>query len=108
MPDAAGEDEAAAAFGLTVLRTEVETSRLADPRFAVWPENLAAARLFMSMQTQWRMGPAGAIGLDYGVLPSWCRLGSSRSAQRVMSGLQTMESEWLCAFAEARQAESGR
>lgn len=34
----------------------------------VWPENWPAIRLFLDFQTQWRMGPVGPVGLDYGVL----------------------------------------
>lgn len=34
----------------------------------VWPENWPAWRLFESLQTQWRAGPGGVLGLDYGVL----------------------------------------
>lgn len=36
--------------------------------FEVWPENWAAFNLFASLCTQWRVGPAGATGLDYMVL----------------------------------------
>ena len=35
---------------------------------AVWPENWIAWSLFETLQTQWRAGPGGAIGLDYSVL----------------------------------------
>lgn len=34
----------------------------------VWPENLQAVNLFISVMTQWRVGPNGAHGLDYNVL----------------------------------------
>jgi hypothetical protein len=34
----------------------------------VWPENLAAYELFCYMQTQWRAGAMGLIGLDYNTL----------------------------------------
>lgn len=34
----------------------------------MWPENETAFDLFCELQTQWRVGPGGAIGLDYGVL----------------------------------------
>jgi hypothetical protein len=35
----------------------------------VWPENWPALTVFDAMSTQWRMGPAGPTGLDYGPLP---------------------------------------
>lgn len=34
----------------------------------VWPENWTAWTLFDALQTQWRAGPGGVLGLDYGVL----------------------------------------
>lgn len=35
---------------------------------AIWPDNLAAVNLFIGLGTQWRVGAAGAVGLDYNVL----------------------------------------
>lgn len=34
----------------------------------VWPDNIQAHNLFVSISTQWRVGPGGAVGLDYNVL----------------------------------------
>ena len=34
----------------------------------VWPENMNVYQLFAFMRTQWRIGMAGATGLDYGPL----------------------------------------
>lgn len=34
----------------------------------VWPENWRAWKLFEAVGTQWRCGPNGVIGLDYGAL----------------------------------------
>lgn len=31
----------------------------------LWPENWPAIQLFTRLQTQWRVGFAGAVGLDY-------------------------------------------
>jgi Phage related hypothetical protein (DUF1799) len=36
--------------------------------FGVWPDNFAAVNAFISLTTQWRVGFAGATGLDYGAL----------------------------------------
>lgn len=33
----------------------------------VWEENWDVVMLFLTYQTQWRMGPAGPIGLDFSV-----------------------------------------
>lgn len=37
-------------------------------RVEVWPENWTAWTLFDALQTQWRAGVGGVLGLDYGVL----------------------------------------
>lgn len=34
----------------------------------VWPDTIEPLKLFRLMGTQWRIGGAGATGLDYGVL----------------------------------------
>ena len=34
----------------------------------VWPENWTAWTLFDALQTQWRAGAGGVVGLDYSVL----------------------------------------
>jgi hypothetical protein len=38
------------------------------PTVDLWPENEAALALFRRISTQWRIGPAGAVGLDYNVV----------------------------------------
>ena len=35
----------------------------------VWRANRVSVLVFVRILTQWRMGPAGAVGLDYNVLP---------------------------------------
>ena len=39
-----------------------------DDTVEVWEENEPAISLFGSISTQWRAGPGGPIGLDYGVM----------------------------------------
>lgn len=31
----------------------------------IWPEHLAVVRIFVRLDTQWRAGMSGPIGLDY-------------------------------------------
>jgi len=50
-----------AAFGLTF-------DDVAGPPIEIWPGHEQALDLFLKMRTQWRIGMAGATGLDYGVL----------------------------------------
>ena len=56
----------AATFGLTVEEASGQCS--------VWPDNLKAVNIFMAAATQWRVGPNGATGLDYSVLPVLFRI----------------------------------
>lgn len=59
---------------------ELSAYGLTDADFAdedtvnVWPENWPAVEVFASMLTQWRVGVAGMVGLDYGVLPTVFRM----------------------------------
>lgn len=39
-----------------------------EPEVEVWEENWTAIQLFTRFSTQWRMGPGGPAGLDYGVI----------------------------------------
>lgn len=41
---------------------------LGDTAVEVWPDNQPALGLFLRLRTQWRVGPGGAVGLDYGVM----------------------------------------
>lgn len=40
-----------------------------DEKVEVWPDQHSALSLFVALQTQWRVGPGGLIGLDYNTLP---------------------------------------
>ena len=57
--------EAAKAFGV-ILPAELTTQPSRD--FLVLAENWPTVMMFERMETQWRSGPGGAIGLDYSVL----------------------------------------
>jgi hypothetical protein len=65
----------------------------ANDVFEVWRENWLPLQVLSAMQTQWRVGPAGLIGLDYNVLPEIWRRCKVRQADRdrVFSDLQVME-----------------
>ena len=53
-----------ASYGLT------EADFADEDTVHVWPENWLAVEVFASLLTQWRVGMAGMVGLDYGVLPT--------------------------------------
>ena len=59
--------------------------------------------MFLRCQTQWRAGPNGMIGLDYGVVLNLCELYDVGNAKALLEDLQIMESHALHLIAE--QAE---
>lgn len=48
--------------------TGLKPKHYVEPEVVVWPENWRAIEVFRRFSTQWRVGPAGPIGLDYGVI----------------------------------------
>ena len=45
------------------------------PPVEIWPDNVMAVDVFIAMTTQWVIGPAGAVGLNYASLAEvWRRL----------------------------------
>jgi len=91
---APSEHELAAA-GLTAEDFECEAVEL-------WPENERAYFLFLSLQTQWRVGMGGATGLDYLVL--FAKLDrmklSDEDAELLEQDIRAMEHEALKAMSE--------
>ncbi len=75
-----------------------------EEEFGVWPENWQVFDIFLSMQTQWRIGANGPIGLDYAALESLFRMnGIKRKQQRDhLEAIQIMERAALKAMAENR------
>lgn len=61
--------------------------------FGVWPENWPAVELFAAVSTQWRVGMAGATGLDYAAV---------RAAME-MQGVPP--ADWPARFGEVRIME---
>ena len=96
------KDEAAR-FGLTV-------EEASSPPAEVYPDNLATVNVFIAMQTQWRVGMAGATGLDYAALPAVMRcVGVARKDwSHVFDGLRAMEDETLAEWARRREKEKGK
>lgn len=63
----------------------------------MWPDNWQAVCVFETLGTQWRMGPGGAYGLDYGVLPEIWRRTKTKPADRdrVFEAIRVMEAAAL-------------
>ncbi|QOR55721.1 MAG: hypothetical protein YHS30scaffold667_17 [Phage 65_10] len=89
-------DEAAAAFGVVLPASPQDEQVL-------WADNRWAVLLFQGMLTQWRMGPRGPVGLDYGGpldrVERQVRL-PRRERRAAFDGLQVMEMAALNYFAE--------
>ncbi|AVS91394.1 hypothetical protein C8246_05790 [Paracidovorax avenae] len=97
-------DAELAAWGL-------QRSDYADKVTEVWPENWPTYALWSRICNQWRVGMAGAIALDYGVLfHELDRAGlDGDDYDERFRDIQVIESEALTIFAErAEQAQRGR
>lgn len=57
----------------------------------IYPDNLKTVAVFEAMLTQWRVGPGGAVGLDYNVLPWVMERKRVDDADDVFEGLRIME-----------------
>ena len=60
----------------------------------IFPDNWKSVSVFRDMQTQWRVGAIGAIGLDYTALetiPTVRRIKDDDEYEEVFSDLQMME-----------------
>jgi hypothetical protein len=47
---------------------KLKPSDFPEPCVEVWEENWDVIHLFKLYNNQWRMGPAGPVGLDFGVI----------------------------------------
>ena len=74
----------------------------------IWPENVNAFLVFDAMRTQWRVGMAGATGLDYAALPATLDLldiefDEDMTRKQLFSQLRLMEYEALSLMAQQRK-----
>ena len=70
----------------------------------VWECNADAFYVFEGMTTQWRIGMAGATGLDYAAMPVVMDMVGVERKRRpeVFSSVRIMETEALATMAENR------
>jgi len=64
----------------------------------VLEENWLVVELFLRVQTQWRVGMNGPIGLDYGALQWVLRLYEVQDPRAALEDLQIMEAAALAAI----------
>ena len=77
-------------FGME-LPEQVTTSK----PFKVWPENWDAIVMFCKLQTQWRQGPRGPVGLDLNVVQWLFSLYAVANPVAMIEDLQVMETAYL-------------
>ena len=75
----------AAAFGLELPAVD------RDENCLIWPEAWPAVDLFLKVQTQWRGGASGIIGLDYGAVRWVMQLYGSEDDRELLEDLQVIE-----------------
>lgn len=70
----------------------------------LWPCNVPAWAAWRGVQTQWRIGPSGAItGLDYAGVRAWLdeqQIDSAPERKRIFAGIQAAERGALSAVAK--------
>lgn len=76
-----------------------------DSTIEVWECNADAFYVFESMATQWRVGMAGATGLDYAAMPVVMDMVGIKKKSRaeVFASVRIMETEALATMAENRE-----
>lgn len=96
----------AADFGLILVDDEDE-EEVAQPEWHLWPENWRTWCLWLDLRTQWRVGMAGATGLDYAaVLAVIDRRYPRRKREEAFDAIRGMECAVLKIWAD--QAEKKR
>jgi len=75
---------------------------ISDPDlFQVWEENWQVLEIFLKVQTQWRVGMGGLIGLDYSAVAWVLKLVASEDQHlTLLDDLQIMERAVLSLIAK--------
>mgnify|MGYP006274710629 CR=1 FL=1 len=73
----------------------------APDEFEVWEENWMVVELFLRVQTQWRIGMSGPVGLDYVAVAWVLKLVAEEASHRaLLEDLQIMEGAVLAHIAK--------
>lgn len=73
--------------------------------YEVWREHLEVLTMFLRCQTQWRAGPNGVLGLDYGVVLQLCSVYAVEDTRQLLDDLQIMEGHALQLIAESAEKQ---
>jgi hypothetical protein len=76
----------------------------------LWPCNVVSWACWQGVQTQWRVGPAGATGLDYAGVRAYLdeQLLERAARQDAFAGILACEAALLQVWQERRDAEELR
>ena len=66
----------------------------------MWEENWQSVEMFLRLQTQWRVGMSGPVGLDYGAAEWVFRLCGVKDQRSLLEDFQVMEAAVLAAIAK--------
>lgn len=90
--DSADPVKAASRLGLP-LELVQESENFSHANDGVYPDNMETVKVFTDLLTQWRVGPGGLVGLDYGAIPVVFRIRKVKPVDRehVFDGLRIME-----------------
>ena len=88
-------EKAAQAFNIV---NDEALTRSSD--FEVWEDNWQSVEMFLRLQTQWRVGMNGLIGLDYGAAEWLFRICGVEDQRSLLEDLQVMEAAVLAAAAK--------
>lgn len=91
-PSASKSDAAALGVKLSTLEDTVD----------IWVDNFDAFLLFEAMSTQWRVGMAGCVGLDYSVWQGVARTLGIKRSKDIFDDLRIMEQEAMTTMRETQ------
>jgi hypothetical protein len=70
----------------------------------VWPDNWRSVAMFVELMTQWRVGMAGPVGLDYSAVAALFSIRGTSGARRrrMLDDLRVMEAAVLTKIRESK------
>lgn len=95
-----GQEDDAALLAAMGISPEMWDRFREKSELEIFPENWQPVQIFIAMQTQWRTGMSGPIGMDYQALAVVMELYEVADRKDCFSAVRTMEIETLAAIAE--------